>query len=293
MAAFQYEWGKKATDEHVKELGGVKMKLGYQTNTWGGVVGHPAGVTSIKDLYYLANGSTEEALKDIAASGYKGFEIFDGNLMQYVDRKKDFQALMNEYSLDFVAVYTGGNFIFPDILEEEMLKIEKVAAFASELGANHLVVGGGAVRSNGILENDYIHLANALNKVVEIAQKYDLIPSYHPHLGTIVESPAQLDKLMPLTTINLCPDTAHLEAGGGDPIEIIKKYSSRIKYVHFKDYDNGQFLPLGKGHQNFKEMTRVLKEFNYDGWITIELDSYSDPKQGAEISRNYLKNIGL
>lgn len=49
---------------------------------------------------------------------------------------------MNEYSLDFVAVYTGGNFIFPDILEEEMLKIEKVAAFASELGANHLVVGG-------------------------------------------------------------------------------------------------------------------------------------------------------
>jgi hypothetical protein len=25
------------------------MKLGYQTNTWGGVVGHPAGVTCVKD----------------------------------------------------------------------------------------------------------------------------------------------------------------------------------------------------------------------------------------------------
>jgi inosose dehydratase len=34
------------------------MKLAYQTNTWGGVVGHPVGVTSIKDLFYLANGST-------------------------------------------------------------------------------------------------------------------------------------------------------------------------------------------------------------------------------------------
>ena len=38
------------------------MKLAYHTITWGGVVGHPAGVTSVKDLYYLANGSTEKAL---------------------------------------------------------------------------------------------------------------------------------------------------------------------------------------------------------------------------------------
>jgi inosose dehydratase len=35
------------------------MKLGYHTNTWGGVVGHPAGVTSIKALFYLTNGSNE------------------------------------------------------------------------------------------------------------------------------------------------------------------------------------------------------------------------------------------
>ena len=39
------------------------MKLAYQTNTWGGVSGHPAGVTSVKDLLYLTNGSTEEAMR--------------------------------------------------------------------------------------------------------------------------------------------------------------------------------------------------------------------------------------
>lgn len=269
------------------------MKLGYQTNTWGGVVGHPAGVTSIKDLYYLANGSTEEALKDIAASGYKGFEIFDGNLMQYIDKKEEFKELMSQHSLDFIAVYSGGNFIFTDILEEELLKIEKVAAFASELGAKHLVVGGGAIRSNGILESDYNDLGHALNKVVEISEKYNLIPSYHPHLGTIVESPEQLDKIMRLTSINLCPDTAHIEAGGGNPVDVIKKYTSRIKYVHFKDFENGEFLPLGKGHQKFDEIIKVLEEFHYDGWITVELDSYPEPKKGAEISREFLKNLGF
>ena len=62
------------------------MKLAYQTNTWGGVFGHPAGVTSIKDLYYLANGSTEEALRDISSVGYAGFELFDGNLTAEISK---------------------------------------------------------------------------------------------------------------------------------------------------------------------------------------------------------------
>jgi inosose dehydratase len=267
------------------------MKFGYQTNTWGGVVGHPAGVTSIKDLYYLANGSTEEALRDISEAGFKGFEIFDGNLMQYKDRKEEFKALLHQYSLEFIGVYTGGNFIYPDILEEEILKIKNVAALASEFGARHLVVGGGAVRANGILESDYEALANALNRVVEIAKEYQLISSYHPHLGTIVESPDQLDKLMSLTKIHLCPDTAHIEAGGGDPVEVIKKYSDRIQYIHFKDYENGEFLPLGKGHQKFDEMIRLLEDIHYQDWITVELDSYPDPKEGAEISRRFLTSF--
>lgn len=270
---------------------GLSVKLGYQTNTWGGVVGHPGGVTSIKDLYYLANGSTEEAIRDIAAAGYKGFELFDGNLMQFHDKKEYFQKLLADYSLSFIGVYTGGNFIFPDILEEELAKIESVAKLASELGAQHLVIGGGAVRTNGIKESDFPSLGAALNKVVEIAERYQLIPSYHPHLGTNVQSPEQLDKLMPLTTINLCPDTAHIEAGGGDPVEVIRKYIERIKYIHFKDYANGVFLPLGAGHQDFAQMLEILDEANYDGWITVELDSYLDPKKGAEISRLFLSKL--
>ncbi|MDQ0217412.1 sugar phosphate isomerase/epimerase [Peribacillus cavernae] len=267
------------------------MKLGYHTNTWGGVVGHPAGVTSVKDSYYLANGSTEEALKDISAAGYNGFELFDGNLMQYKEKKEEFKALLKEYSLDFIGVYTGGNFIFSDILEEELIKIDSVASLASELGAKHLVIGGGAIRANGILNSDYDAMGNALNKIVVIAEKYNLIPSYHPHMGTNVQSPEQLDKLMPLTTIHLCPDTAHIEAGGGNPVEVVKKYVDRIKYIHLKDFQDGDFLPLGEGHQNFDEMLKVLNDADYDGWITVELDSFDDPKKGAEISRKYLSKF--
>src|SRR4051812_27281378 len=106
------------------------MKLAYQTNTWGGVVGQPAGVTSVKDSYYLANGSTEEALRDISEVGYKGFELFDGNLAQYADREGDLLGSMEELGLEMVGVYSGANFIFPEILEEELAKIETAARLA-------------------------------------------------------------------------------------------------------------------------------------------------------------------
>ena len=43
-------------------------------------------------------------------------------------------------------------------------------------------------------------------------------------MGSLVESPVQLDKVMPHTRIRLCPDLAHVKKGGGDPLKVVKKY---------------------------------------------------------------------
>ena len=264
------------------------MKLAYQTNTWGGVVGHPVGVTSVKDLYYLTPGSNEQALADIAAAGYTGFELFDGNLMQYHGHAADFRALMERTQLQFVAVYSGANFIYQEILEDELSKIEQAAHLAAQFGAEHLVVGGGAVRSRGVQEEDYRRLGAGLERVVEIGRRAGLVPHYHPHLGTIVESPPQIAKVFEHTSINFCPDTAHLQAAGGDPAALIRTYADRIKYVHLKDYRDGQFLPLGEGTQDLDGILAALKEINYDGWITVELDAHPLPAEGARISKAFL-----
>lgn len=225
------------------------MKLSCHTITWGGVVGHPVGVTSIKDLFYLSNDSAEQALRDISKTGYQGFELFDGNLTELGSDPGRFRHLIEDSGLSFVAAYSGANFIFPEILDEELWRIEKAATLAGELGATYLVVGGGAQRSTGLGEDDHRLLADGLERVIEIATKHDLTPCYHPHLTTIVETPEQLDKLMALSSIGLCTDTAHLSAGGGDPAAIIRKYADRVRYVHLKDLrpEPLAFLPLGKG----------------------------------------------
>lgn len=264
------------------------MKFAYHTNTWGGVVGHPAGVTSVKDLYYLTPGSTEEALRDISGAGYEGFELFDGNLMQYEGREDELHGLSDELGLKLVGVYSGANFIYREIMDDELARIETAARLAARLGAEHLVVGGGAVRASGTREEDYKLLGEGLERVVALAEGFGLMPSFHPHLGTCVESPEQIAKTFEYTGINFCPDTAHLAAGGGDPAELMRTYSDRIRYVHLKDYSSGEFLPLGRGELDFGRMLEELKGLSYDGWIAVELDAYDDPAEGARISKKFL-----
>jgi inosose dehydratase len=268
------------------------MKLGYQTNTWGGVVGHPVGVTSIKDLFYLANGSTEQALREIASAGYDGVEIFDGNVLQGHE-DGSLRRLLDETGLALVGVYSGANFIFPDVLDEELHRIERAADLAAEYGAEHFVVGGGAQTARGTTEQDYERLAAALDRVVALAEQRGLVPSYHPHLSTIVENGEQLEKVMSRSSINVVPDTAHLAAAGADNAELIRRYGNRIKYIHLKDFrpEPFEFLPLGEGVLDLAAIVAALRDVAFDGWITVELDEHADPLEGAKISRRFLEPL--
>jgi inosose dehydratase len=270
------------------------VKLSCHTITWGGVVGHPVGVTSIKDLFYLAHGTTESALRDVAAAGYSGVELFDGNLIEFTDRPEELRQLLDAVGLQLVAVYSGANFIFPEILDEELWRIAKAATLAASLGAEHLVVGGGAQRSTGVADGDYAALAAGLERVVALAAEHGLAASYHPHLSTIVETPAQLEQVMNRSRINFCPDTAHLVAGGGDPAALIQRYADRVLYVHLKDFraEPFGFLPIGQGDIDFSAIVETLARIGYDGWLTVELDEYAGPPlEAARWSREQLASL--
>lgn len=270
------------------------MKLGYSTITWGGVGGAASGVTSVKDLYYTVNGSTTEAIDDISSVGYAGTEIFDGNLAGYADQPTQLLDRLEAAQIQLVSVYTGANFIYPDILEDELAKVTRAAGLAQQFGASRLVVGGGAQRTGGIREGDMQSLAGALDAVVDIAEAHGLASSYHPHLGTIVEGAQALGELMALSRISFCPDTAHLAAGGADPEAMIRLHGDRLAHVHLKDLDRATntFLPLGRGDLDFAGIISALREVGYDDWLMVELDGYAGhPRDAAEISMAFLVDL--
>lgn len=270
------------------------MNIGYSTITWGGVVGEPTGVTSVKDLYYRANGSMSEAIRDIGAAGYAGVEMFDGNVADHAERPDELRGALQDAGLQLVSVYTGANFIYADILPEEMHRIRRAAELAAIFGAERLVVGGGARRAAGTRDDDYRRLGESLDRVADVAEEFGLAASYHPHLSTIVESPDELERIMALTRIGFCPDTAHLAAGGGDPAALIRAYPDRVRHVHLKDFrpDPFAFLPLGQGVIDLPDVLAAVRESGYDSWLMVELDAYDgDPADAAAISKAYLDGL--
>lgn len=268
------------------------MRLGHEANAWGGVVGHPVGVTSIKDLHYVTPGDTPATLREIAAAGYEGVELFDGNLAEFADDLTVLRAALDELGLSLSGVYCGANFVFSEILGEELWRIRRACGWAAELGAEHLVVGGGAQRAQPAVD-DYERLAAALDQVAEIAESSGLTASFHPHLTTIVETPEQIARVLGGSRINFCPDTGHLQAAGGNPVELVRSYADRIVTVHIKDLDeSGGFVPLGQGVLDVGGVLSALESSGFDGWMTVETDGWDgDPTGGARASLAHLRSL--
>ncbi len=110
------------------------MRLGYHTITWGGVVGDATGVTSVKDLFYRVNGPMDRAIADIASLGYEGVEMFDGNVTDYAHRPAELMDLLTSAGVVLASVYTGGNFIYPDILADELHRVRQAASSLRDSG---------------------------------------------------------------------------------------------------------------------------------------------------------------
>ncbi len=272
-------------------MAAMSEKLAYHANCWGPLGGHPVGVTSVKDLFYVTFGDMRRAFADIAAAGYQAVEVFDGNLLEHAGDIGQFRRLLSDHGLSLLSVYSGGNFIYPDILDDEFWRIEKAAALAAEAGAVHLVVGGGAKRAGGVRDGDYERLGAALDRVADVAAKHGLSAHYHPHLTTMAETPDEIRHVFAHTRIGFCPDTAHLAAAGGDPAALIEEHYDRVTYVHLKGWqrDPFAFTPIDRGDLDLRPTLEVLDARGFDGWIAVELDFWPDPLDGARASRAWLQ----
>ena len=98
-------------------------KKAYHANCWGPLGGNAVGVTSITQLTYRTFGDMGRAIAEIGEAGYDGVELFDGNLLDYEHDAATLRSQPFGRRRQLLAAYSGANFIFPDILEEELARI--------------------------------------------------------------------------------------------------------------------------------------------------------------------------
>ncbi|BBB00936.1 putative IolE protein [Actinacidiphila reveromycinica] len=131
-----------------------------------------------------------------------------------------------------------------------------------------------------------------LDAVTDLAASLGVTAALHPHVGTLVEGPDDVDRVLDGSRTGLCLDTGHLLVGGTDPVDLARRASSRVVHVHLKDVDaaraaavrdgatsytaavaDGLYRPLGAGDLDLATLVATLESAGYDGWYVMEQDT--------------------
>lgn len=259
-------------------------------------------------------------LDELKSAGYEGTELGPyGYLPTDPVRLGD---ELRRRSLDLISAFV------PLRLKEPRLDLEPARAVSellSALGARHLVladalwpereaiagrVSGSPVRLGA---SDWPMVAANVRAACELAAGFGLRCVFHHHAGSYVETPEEIARLLDATEVGLCLDTGHYVYGGGDPVEALEAFGSRVEYLHFKDVDAarleharrnplgfldgvraGVFSELGAGCVRFPELLAQLERMGYGGWAVVEQDvdtggqASRTPFQSARASRQQL-----
>ena len=166
-------------------------------------------------------------------------------------------------------------------------------------------------------ESQWATLLTNLDRLAGIVADRGLLAVLHPHVGTVVETRAEVDRVLAGSTIPLCLDTGHLLIGGTDPLELVKAVPQRIAHPHLKDVDAalaakvqsgelsytdavkaGMYTPLGTGDIDIAAIVRILRDNGFDGWFVMEQDTILEgapdgdgPLADVRASVTYLNSV--
>lgn len=157
----------------------------------------------------------------------------------------------------------------------------------------------------------------------EVCNKLGMTLLYHNHdfEFTKLDGKYALDVLyeeVPASLLQTELDTCWVNVGGEDPAAYLTKYSGRAPVLHLKDFvgtksehmyqligiddkEQGKqdqkfaFRPVGYGKQDFPKILAAAEPAGVQ-WVVVEQDQPTEentPMECAEMSRNYLKSLGL
>ena len=162
-------------------------------------------------------------------------------------------------------------------------------------------------------------LLSTLDRISDRSRERGVNAVLHPHVGTMIESRAEVERVLEGSGVPLCLDTGHLLIGGTDPVELAKSVPDRISHTHLKDVDasfaarvqageisytdavrDGMYRPLGAGDIDIAGIVAVLEAHGYGGWYTLEQDTIltaaptgEGPAADVRASVAYLRGLPL
>ena len=261
----------------------------------------------------------ETCLAEARLAGYDGIEL--GH--KFPREAGALRPILDRHGLALVSGWYSTELLARDA-EAEIAAMQPHLALLTAMGCGVLIA---AECSNTVHGNRAVALADrpvlAAGDWAEFGRRMTLVGDavaaaglelvYHHHMGTVVQSEAEIVALLAASgpSVRLLLDTGHATFGGADPVALARRYRGRIGHVHCKDIRRevmarvwaermsfldgvvaGVFTVPGDGMVDFPAVLAELP--GYDRWLVVEAEqdpAVANPLHYARMGRAYLSRI--
>lgn len=274
------------------------------------------------DMPELGGDITLDALlTDVKEIGFDGVEL--GN--KFPRDAATLKPIMAGYGLDIVGGWYSSSLLTRDA-DAEIAAMAPHLALLEAMGSTVFILAETSNAVHGdrtsrldahpqLDDEQWARFGRGLDAVATYVNARGLRFAYHHHLGTAVETDAELNRFFAVTGehVGLVLDTGHANYGGIDPIRIVREHSGRIAHVHCKDVRSarhkefhasgtsfldgvvgGMFTVPGDGDYDYAPFLRALADISYSGWIVIEAEqdpAVADPRTYQQLGLDTLKRL--
>jgi inosose dehydratase len=264
--------------------------------------------------------SLETCLSEAKLAGYEGVELG----RKFPRDAAVLGPILKKHGLSLVSGWYSARLLERSV-EDEIKAMQAHATLLRSLGAQVMVFCEVSRCVHGdrkiplskrpkLAEKEWKQFCQRLDQTAEYLQKQRLKMAYHHHMGTVIQSEDEVDRMMDSTrNVGLLLDSGHLTFAGGDPMRALKRHAKRIVHVHCKDIRQDKlaqakkkdlsfldavlgdvFAVPGDGSIDFAPLLEGLAKSGYHGWLVVEADqdpAKAHPLTHARIGHDCLRPL--
>jgi myo-inosose-2 dehydratase len=267
----------------------------------------------------------EQCLSEARDAGFVGMEL--GN--KFPRTAARLKPILDAYGHALVSGWYSTELLVRDV-DAEMTAARSHIDLLNGLGSKVMIIAETSNAIHGdrrvplsarpvLAHGEWSRFAARLTELAERLRREQLQAVYHHHMGTVVQTEADIDRLMATTgeALHLLLDTGHATWAGADPARLARHYRARISHLHCKDVREAVMWESNRSDWSFLDSVlagvytvpgdglidypRIFRELaGYSGWVVVEAEQ--DPKKAnpahyarlgyANLSR-MLKESGL
>ena len=248
-------------------------------------------------------------LAEARLAGYSGIELGG----KFPRDAAVLRPQLQQHGLDLVSGWYSAH-LCRRTVGEEVAAVEPHLSLLAAMGCQVMVFAEGHGSTDGdpsaplsrrpiLADAQWAPFCARLNEVARHLRERGVRLAFHHHMGTVVQTESEIDRLMAATTgdVGLLLDTGHLVFAGGDPVAVARRHAQRIVHVHCKDVRrevlddvlvgdrsflravlDGVFTVPGDGSIDYPAVLTELRRGGYEGWLVVEAEQ--DPKKAHPLT---------